>query len=462
MQIKRAIASLATYTLKSLGYTNAFSPALMWAAGNAFTWGNGSGLTNYDNKIVYSGINLLCKKLTEVPILVNQVENKKALKSYLKANNPNKLAFTKAKALTELEDHPLIDLLNKPNSYQTGIELMDHFWHNYIYGDGYIIAMAGDGEPGADSRRFQPKELHSINRDRVMPQRSNDRFRKISSYVINLNNGENITVYPDQVLHMSKWNPSDNELTGYGFMNVAGITVSKDNAGEVAQGSAYKNGGRGTLFSSDWTNGAEPTQKMSADQAAALKKTIVDDYAGAHNNKRLHFTNGYVNVQSFGDTLAEMEIIEAGKSNWKDIYTILGIPIAFTPGNESLTDATNALVANKQLVTGACLPEIRKFDQKFTQWIQPWYGTQIYICHDVTEYAELQPDYKMLKETYGDAPYLTPNEKRKLFNFDTDDKTEGMNKYFFPSGLIPLDDLMSQDFNQLDNGEDTGKQYDYN
>lgn len=455
MEIKKTIAK---YALKALGYNPVIGAGFGMTFGNVFTWLNGVGIEGYDNKIVYSGMNLLVKKLIEVPIIVSKVENKKALKSYYKTSNPERLALNKAIALTELEDHELITLLKKPNSYQTGMELMDAFWHNWLFGDGYLIVIPTDNGPGIDSRRFKAKELHAINRNRVTALKSNDPYNPIAKYRIMLLNGQSLELDPGYVFHMAKWNPKPEELHGFGTMNAMGKTVSKDEQSEIAQGSAFINGGRGTLFSSDWTNGQEPVEKMTGEQMALLKKTMVEDYAGAKNNRRMHFTNGMVNVQNFGDTLAEMQLIEAGKSNWKDIYTVLGIPIVLGPSAEAMTES-NVIAGYKSLVTNAVVPDLRRFDQKFNQWIQAWYGEGISANHDITEFSELTPDYKLLKEVYGDAPYLTPNEKRKLFNFDTDDKTKGMNEYFFPTGLIRLADLVDpiEDDGQTIDYQDTGK-----
>lgn len=451
MQIKRYFQNVAR---KALGFNPVYGAGLQMMFGNQFSWMSGNKISGYDNKIVYSGLNLLVKKLTEPNILVSKIKNEKELKKFYKSSIPNeKRALAKSQSMTELDSHPLIDLLEKPNSYQTRIELMNQFWFNYQYGDGYIIALNNDSDVGAESRSFKPKELHAINKNRVTPQRLNDRFNSIASYRIMLFNGESIVLYPNQVFHMKKWNP-DNDLEGYNFINPAGKTISKNEANQVAQGMAFVNGGRGTLFSSDI--GKEGEEKMTAPQMAELKKTMEKDYQGAVNNRKMNFTNGFVNVQNYGDTLAEMQLIEAEKADWKDIYTILGIPIVLGPISEASTES-NVAAGYKALVTNSIVPDLRKFDLKFKYFLQPWFGVDIIACHDLTEFSELAPDLKLLKEVYGDAYYLTPNEKRTLFNFDTDDKTEGMDGYFMPSGLMP----MSQLFELPEDPNIEGKQYDY-
>lgn len=457
MQIRKALANFALKALNS--YNPLLGAGAIYNFGSAFTWLNGSGLSGYDNKIVYSGMNLLVSKLVEAPILVSKIENKKALKGYYKTSNNEERAKNKALALTEIEGkHPLKDLLTKPNDYQTYIELMDQFWHNWLFGDGYLVAV-DEGGVGMDSRKYQPTKIYAVNRDRIAPQKSKEDFKKISHYILTLNNGNKVELPLEKVFHMSKWNPMQ-QIEGYGVMNAAGRTVSKDIQGEIAQGAAFANGGRGTMVTAEvFEKNGDIVEQMSYDQMQQIKDTMIYDMAGARNYRKISFSNRKLNVQNYGDTLAEMELIEAGKSNWKDVYTVLRIPIVLGPTAEAMTES-NVIAGYKALVTNTVVPDIRRFDEKFNAWVQPWFGSDIVAVHDLTEYAELTPDYKLLKEIYGDAPYLTPNEKRKLFNFDTDEKTEGMNTYFFPSGLRPLSQVMSDPFIELDN-LDNQKNNDY-
>lgn len=458
MQIKQRLRNFA---LKALGFNPAFLAGVQYTFGKNFNWGgSGYGISGYDNKIVYAGLNLLVKKLTEPNVIVSKLKSQSALKSYYKKSVSNeKRALLKIQALTELDTHPLLDLIENPNSYQTGIELMEQFWYNYLYGDGYLIAFGAENGPGSESRSFKPNQLYALNKDRVIPQRSNDPFNPISFYLVTLFNGQQLTLYPDQIFHLKKWNPNYSELYGYSFVNAAGKTISKNEENQTAQGMAFVNGGRGTLFSSDMDkNGnGHMVEKMTADQMSILKETMSRDYAGSINNRKMNFTNGYVTAQNYGDTLAEMELIDAEIADWKDIYTVLGIPIVLGPISDASTES-NVKAGYKALVTNTIVSDLKKFDLKFKHWIKRWYGTDIVAAHDLTEFSELAPDLELLKTVYGDAPYITWNEKRVLFNFDTDDKTEGLNGYWVPSVLMPIEHAFAL---PEETTTQPAKQYDY-
>lgn len=455
MQIKQYFKSLA---LKALGYSPVLGAGFAYNFGRAFNWlnGNGNGISGYNNKIVYAGLNLKIRKLTEPNVIVSKVKNGRALKQYYKSETPNNnRRVLKELSLEEVDNHPLIDLLECPNDFQTGIELMEQFWFNYEYGDGYLIALGASDGPGADSRNFKPVNFYAPNRNRVVPQKSNDRFNPIAFYLITLNNGEQLQLGPDQVFHMKKWNPDNNDVNGHSFMNPAGKTVSKNEENQTAQGMAFVNGGRGTLFSSDMmTDGSgQVVEKMTGEQMSALKEAMVRDYTGAINNRKMNFVNGKVEVQNYGDTLAEMELIDADTADWKDIYSVLGIPIVLGPISEASTES-NVKAGYKALVTNTIVPELRKFDMKFKRWIELWFGKDIIASHDLTEFNELAPDLKLLMEVYG-KPNMTEDERRGLFNLD---KLPGGNGgvVLVPSGLMTLEQIT-----EPMEEPDSEKQYDY-
>lgn len=454
-------ARLQNFALKTLGIANRIDKGLFFGAfGGFFSWLGWKGITYYNNKIVYAGLNMLVKKLTEPEILVNRVrpgKQSKLSKYYSKSISNEHRAFTKAQVFDELDSHELLDLLEKPNDYQTGIEMREQFWFNYQYGDGFIIALNDDpNSPGAESRRFKPNRLYAINRNRMDVVRSEEGYRPIAYYRITLFNGEQLTLFPDQVFHLRKWNP-ESDLWGAGFTFAASATIQENYQNTTARGAAFQNGGRGTLFSSDVGGNTDETKfaKMSSDSMSALKQTVQSDMAGSENNRRMFFTNGFVSVQNYGDTLAEMEMIDADKSNWKDVYATLGIPVSLTPTGDGLTD-TNQAAGYKALVTNTIIPDLRKFDLKFKLFIANWYP-DIVPCHDLTAFNELMPDLKIMSEIFG-KPRITVDENRALYSYDNLDDKEMGSTILVDGSTKTLDQVIDGNFEEP---TDPTKQYDY-
>lgn len=439
MEIKQRLAKFA---LKQLGYTPVSAAIQYLTGGRVFSWKN-QGSAAYNNKIVYSAVNILVNKLVEPSILVSRIKNEKSLNKYYSKSVSNEgRRVEQVKALEELQSHPLIDLLERPNSYQTGAELREAFWYNYIFGDGYLIALT----PGEDSRSEMPIELHALSSNRVEPIISQDRYNPIEKYRITLFNGKQVYLDPKYVFHMSRWNPNDDFSTGFSPMIPAGAVVAKNDENQTAQGSAFINGGRGVMFSSDsqLDKDGNVVDLLPIESITALRETMMRDMSGAMNNQRKHFTNGKVNVTNYGDTIAEMELMEAEKADWRDIFAVLGIPIALGPTAEAMTD-NNQEAGQKRLVTNTIMPLLKKFDMKFKVWCENWYGTQVIPVHDLTEFKELAPDLKLLKEVYADLPFIKFSEKRTLFQYDDDEENKAiLERYYIQSGYAPLESLSEE------------------
>lgn len=401
-----------------------------------------SNYTGYSNKIFYTAQNILVGKLIEAPITFNKQKGKVS-KFYSKSISNEERRFIKSKNLQELENHELNNLFDTPNDYQSGIEMMEDFWHNYGFGDGFLYFET----LGELSRNKKPIAIHSLKRNSVICNRSNDNFNAILDYTYSCQNGKQIRIPKEQILHLKHWNPNIGGLKGWGVDVSASIDINLSEQGSLAQGSAFVNGGRGTIISSDSTlnNEGEYVEKYSAAQMTALKESIRKEWQGSKNNRNIHFANGYLNVQNYGDTLAELEIDKSEETRWRNIFAICGVPWALSPvGSQS---SENSVIQGfKSLVTNTVISELRKFDQKLNGIVKQWYG-EIIAIHDLTEFSELAPDLKLMAEVYG-KPNLTEDERRSIFGYE--EMPDGLGKNILvASGLIKLEDLVSDEFKNL-------------
>lgn len=458
MQIKQYLKGIAASVLapvmKSLDATYPYYGAgIRLLSGGGFAYST-SGMQAYSNKIFYAGQNILVRKFTEAPILFSKKKEsaQKFDKYYSKAISNESRAALKARALDELTSHKLINLFENPNTYQSGIETMVDFWHNYGFGDGYLFFEPLNPEISRDTR---PVRLHSLNRNRVTPIRSTDRFDTIIGYRYTCWNGDWIEIPKSNMLHLMHWNPNLGDLRGLGVDVIAGMDIGINQANSIAKGAAFTNGGRGTLFSSDADLNTEGVMigKWTKDQKDSLQKTIDMDMAGASNNGKLLMTNGYVQVQPYGDTMAELELNLAQDQDWQNIFAVMGIPWALTPVASKSSE--NSIIAGyKALVTNLIISELKKFDQKLTQKIQQWYPGVI-ACHDLTEFSELAPDLKLMSEVYNrnTGPVLSENERRAIFGYDAIKGAVGK-AYLVPSGLMKVEDIVNDPLSDIPNPAD--------
>src|SRR5690606_27169043 len=148
-----------------------------------------------------------------------------------------------------------------------------------------------------------------------------------------------------------------------------------------------------------------------------LQGKVDRDMSGAHNNGRKHFTNGEVVVTPYGDSIAEMQLIDAEPNNWLSVYTAMGIPWSLGPIVKAATE-NNVDAGHKALVTNLIVALERKFDQKLNAITNKWYPGVIAL-HDLTDFNELAPDLELISKVYARSNIsLTEDERRVLLNYD--------------------------------------------
>lgn len=448
-----------------MGTKSRYAPGFSMLVGTTFDWLSNNKqwqLTQaYRNKIIYAVVNVVVGKDIEVPLIVSKIKSERGARKYLAKTRftdsdvaTGMLKVMQVKAMEELDTHPLIDLLENPNNHQTGIEMREHFWFNYhLSGDGYIWCE----KPTIGRRTKQPIFLYSLPAQNVNPIKNmHDYQNPILRYDFTTWDGQVIPIEPSEIMHMSKWSPNDPSLGGFSPLNSVDKTVAINEANQEARGAAYVNGGTGTIFSSETVIHEGATYSLlSKEQVEGIRETIDRNWKGARNNRGMHVTNGNVKVDKFGDTLAELQLIEADKVDWKDACAAYGVsPILL--GDSSASTESNVKAAYKALVTNKIITDLRKFDMKFRVFSRGWYEQDVIATHDITEFTELAPDLKLMFEVFGNAWYITGDEKRKIFNFD-ESGDENMTKFLVPSGLTPLDSLFDTDFDNIDNGK--GRDY---
>ena len=404
--------------------------------GVSFAWGNSFGWMGwnktaqlqrgYSNKIVYAYANVLVTKLVEVPqtlYLVKDEQMARKAERFNFGNDNNRTGrynFLEVKALDEVKKHPLIELLETPNGYQSGMQMRTAFWFNaVISGDGYIWAeRLTEGKSAGE-----PIHLHCLPSQLVQPVRiSNDYNAPISYYLFTTWSGLQIKIMPEDMIHYAAWSPFDPVLGGYSPLVPGAKTIATNEANQEAQGKAFVNGSTGIIIHSDvgGKDGDAAYDKLTEQQVSSIKQTLAREYQGASNNQMTHVTNGYVDVKKLGDTLADLQLCEAEKANWRDGGALFNVSPILVGDMSGGTD-NNVQVLTKALVINNAIPKLRMLDSLVAQKVKLWYPSEkLKLIHDIKQFTELSPDLKLMSEVYGKSNCVSMNELRKLLQLDED------------------------------------------
>ena len=403
---------------------------------NQITWLNINGqVVPYDTKAltwvtkglkgnadVYSIVTDIAQRGSEAPIDLYKEK---------KSGNTKRIKSE----LTEIESHPILDLLDKPNDYQTREEFDEMVYLCLlIFGEVFIINVSGFDKP-TDLHIFLPYEI--IIDGTIL--------RKPVAYRIQ--SLPDAKFEPKDVLHIKLPNIPESEqylpTRGLAPLQSASMSLQKANAIEEAATYLSENKGAvGAAFVDEPDNDIEPSELESTWQKKAYGK-------GAEG--RIMFSNSRLGFVSFVQSSSEMQIIDNGKYSTEQLCRVFHYPSILLSNDSKTYD--NYKTAVKQLLLQAVLPLQRRYYAKLNGWILPKFGLDRNYCLkvDTQYYQELQENVAETVIALKDAHWLTPNEKREWMEFEAYPSKEA-DLLFLPSGFTPIEEsTLTQPDGNIDN-----------
>lgn len=422
-----------------------FNKAIYNFLGDSIVW-NPENDDTYINKgyrfnsTIYSIINLITKTASTIPFMVYEVKNDNELKRYksMTSGNFNSNAMLQSKilqkrALVEIEDTELHELLNRPNpaqSYNAWLQEVVAF--GKLTGNRYIYGISP--ESGPNQNKFSelyvlPSQSIEINSGGI--------FEPVKYYTLDYNGEYKIDA--EDVCHIKDFNPyydgTGSHLYGMSPLK-AGLRSLDANNEALTTGVRYLQNqtARGVLMSDEGD--------LNEVQAKQLKEKFRQQYQGANNAGDVIITPKKLSWVNFGLNASDLSLIEQYNASIKDLCNIYNVPVQLLNNTDSST-YNNMNEAKKSLYVNAVIPELNKIKDELNRWLTPQYGEKLYIDFDYTNIPELQEEMDKVVGQMSQAWWLTPNEKRAAMSYGADDDTPEMNDYYIPSQFIPLD---NQDF----------------
>ena len=268
---------------------------------------------------------------------------------------------------------------------------------------------------------------------------------------------QEIELPKEDVLHIKMWNPNwtiqGDQLRGQSPLLAGMKTLKSSDTGITAKVKSQQNEGAKGIVS---PNHNDPKMWLNPQQRQETEQVVDRKMNGIDNLHKVIVSGMPLQYTQIGLSPQAMQIIEGLNYDAKTLCSIYNI----SPILLGLTDGTyaNQEGAMKGLVTDVCLPWLQLLEEKLTCWLVEKYNridkTRFVIDFDTTVYPELQMDLKVLKEVYGDAYQITPNEYRAMLNME-ESTADGMNDNWIPGGLTRMSDY------QNDNGDEKNLFSDY-
>jgi len=409
-----------------------------------------------NNSEVYAIIKRISKTVSTVPFYVYKVKDKKALNRYTSMTKNSittqdlaKAELIRVKAISEIADSPLNDLLEKPNPYQSLSEFIESvIGYKLICGNSYVWANRLESGKVQELVVLPPQYMAII---------SDGTINGVEGYSFTLVGWDFLDA--KDVIHLKYFNPyfdtNGNQLYGLSPLQAAYRTVQRSNdAKDTSVGMLQNQGPKGILY-------ADESNNFGQEEAGKLKEDFYNQYGTKNQGQILQNAGkiliagaklGWVNM---GLSPIDLQLLESEKVTLRELCNVYGVNSALfnDPDNKTYN---NMKEAKKEMLTQVVLPELVVLRDAFNRFFAVEIGNGYYIDFDITVFPELQEDMKELSAILSQSWWITPNEKRAAMRYDTSDDSV-MDEIFIPAGYLPIDELT-----MLQDPRDAQQQGDYN
>lgn len=335
-------------------------------------------------------------------------------------------SMVEAGELQEIDAHPALDLLNRPNGYY------QLSYADLVAATVTSLSLAGKVfvepiAPQTGENRGVPRELY------VHPPRAFELEKPRDGNPLpgfRMRGSDLRFVYdPDpiktEMFYYRYYNP-DNPVEGLSPLEAAARSLKLNNEARAYNLSYMQNGGvpPGIL-----------TGKFTAEQAAMIQEQYQDQVAGSRNaGKPMVFGGEDMNYHVLG--------IDAQKMLWGDVLRLTAREVALVFNvPDVLVDSERKTFSNygearTALYQDAALPLL---DFIYNNWNASWlkrFGTDLILDYDTDQVPALQEDMSKMYERIQKADFLTINEKRGALGWEDID---GGDVILVPNTMMPLE-----------------------
>jgi phage portal protein BeeE len=429
---------------------------LMSLFGFQVLWHNDETKTiveNYTvNPDIYTVVNKVARTSSYAPFRVYKIKDQKKHKLYKSWTGENATKASVLKALSikneayeEWDDHPMNKLIEQPNPWQKQREFSENsvgfkvltgerFWH--------VVKL----DMGADEGK--PFAIYNLP-PQYMTVKGDGSILGIDSYELMIAKVKELK--REEVIFSRYWNPdysvSGTHLRGLSPFKAGKKLSTRSDAVLTRSVNMLQNAGAAGLVFEKPSVGVD---KMTAEQAGALKKNLNTEVLGIDNANTIGVANGDLGYINFGLKGTEMELTDLERLTMERICSLVNVPAGLFNPDSAIRN--NQQEYKKELVIGACCPELDSLRDDWNE-VAKLYGEEIYVDYDLSVYPELQEDMEKINKINVASWWKTPNEKR-LSEFMDEHPDPMMDKIIVPSGLMLIEDLGLTDVDNALNGED--------
>ena len=353
----------------------------------------------------------------------------------------------------QLTEHPLINLLNRPNPLQAGVEYFQSLY-SFLLLSGNSYTVISDIDQAV-------QELHILRPDRIEIMPSNTSIPAGYKYKID---GKVIKSYEadpvsgrSEVKHFKFWNPLDDY---YGLSPISAASMDIDQHNMVAKHNInlLLNGARptGAIIFKPANDRGLPIQ-LTDGQRKQLYEDVQAKFSGPSNSGRPLLLEGDFDWREMGISPRDMDFISQKNMSARDIALCFGVPSQLVGIPDAQTYA-NIQEARLALYEETIIPLARRVESDFNEWLAPRYGENISVQYDIDSIPAMVERRRRVYENVTQAVregIITRNEARERLGLDS---IQGGDDILIPANLFPLSQLAGDSPADTQEPEEAGKE----
>jgi len=333
----------------------------------------------------------------------------------------------------KLDQHPLIDLLNRPNPQLAGNEYFQALYSFLLLsGNSYAVYSLIGG---------QPRELYLLRPDRIKIVPSKTHIPSAFEYHVDgrLANRYDVDSETGQseVKHFKMWNPLD-DYYGLSPIQAASADIDQHNHAARHNLGLLMNGARpsgAVVFKPKDETGMN--LQLSESQRQQLMTDLNMRFSGANNAGRPMLLEGDFDWKEMGFSPKDMDFLELKNMSARDIALCFGVPsqLVGVPDSQTYNNVSEARLA---LYEDTIIPLIRRVESDMNEWLAPRFGDDISIRYDIDSIPAMAERRKKTYENVVQAVregIISRNEARERLGYEPID---GGDDVYIQANLFPL------------------------
>ncbi|MGL4312248.1 MAG: phage portal protein [Paracoccaceae bacterium] len=302
------------------------------------------------------------------------------------------------------EEHPLLNLIRRPNPAQGRAELFEAFYGQLLLtGNGYLEAVsAGSGLPA---------ELHVLRSDRMSLVPGADGWPVAYEYAVGGRKHRfDMTGPVDPVCHIKSFHPQDDHY-GLSPLQAAAVAIDVHNSASAWSKALLDNAARpsGAIV----YKGADGQSQLSGEQYDRLVSEMESYHQGARNAGRPMLLEGGLDWKPMGFSPSDMEFQKTKESAAREIALAFGVPpmLLGIPGDATYA---NYQEANRAFYRLTVVPLVTRVAAAVSHWLSTHLGQAVELRPDLDQVPALSNERDAQWKRVGEATFLTIAEKRAL------------------------------------------------